>query len=213
MQLRFRRVVPPVRRGPGCTLSAVDCEDAPDRWVANEALEGGDLKNPSEADTAVGSDIYAGGEFLWKSAKGYDTRATDWTKLADTGAGHSITAVSVTSGLGYAAWCGPCWPGYVSETGFKRGAIARTDSGAWAPIALDGVPDRYISGFAVDPGERHARLPQPLGLRPPLDDRPRGREPGRGSRLREWAWFESGTAGGRGGEWGRRPRRRAHCRT
>ncbi|HTJ75587.1 MAG TPA: hypothetical protein VL337_09485 [Acidimicrobiales bacterium] len=114
---------------------------------------------PIQADTAVSSDIYAGGEFLWKSAKGFDTRVADWTKLADTGAGHSITAVSATGGMGYAAWCGPCWPGYVSETGFKRGAIAKTDSGAWAPIALNGVPDRYISGFAVDPIDaKHAYL-------------------------------------------------------
>jgi photosystem II stability/assembly factor-like uncharacterized protein len=114
---------------------------------------------PIEADQATGTDLYAGGEFLWKTTKGFDTRSSDWSQVADTGAGHSISAIAVTGGKGYAAWCGPCWPGYVSETGFKRGAIAKTDDGAWVPISLNGVPDRYITGFAVDPtNAKHAYL-------------------------------------------------------
>jgi hypothetical protein len=114
---------------------------------------------PVQGDDAVGSDLYAGGEFLWKTTKGFDTRASDWAKVADTGPGHSISAIAVNAGKGYAAWCGPCWPGYVSETGFVRGAVAKTDDGAWAAIPLNGVPDRYITGFAVDPtNAKHAYL-------------------------------------------------------
>jgi hypothetical protein len=106
---------------------------------------------PFNEDETRPDDVYAGGEFLWRSAKGFGTTSADWTQVADTGAGHSISALTVRDGKGYAAWCGPCWPGYTSETGFARGAIARTGDGDWAPIALKGLPDRYISGFAVDP--------------------------------------------------------------
>jgi hypothetical protein len=112
---------------------------------------------PIFADGVTHSDIYAGGEFLWRSTKAFTTTSADWTKVADTGAGHSITAIDVRAGRGYAAWCGPCWPGYVSETGFQRGMIANTGSG-WKPVTLPGsFPDRYVTGIAVDPSDASGR--------------------------------------------------------
>jgi photosystem II stability/assembly factor-like uncharacterized protein len=106
---------------------------------------------PIFADGVTRTSIYAGGEFLWNSTKGAKTTSADWTKLADTGAGHSISAIDVRGGRGYAAWCGPCWPGYVSEDGFQRGMIANTGSG-WKPLTLPAnFPVRYITGIAVDP--------------------------------------------------------------
>ena len=112
---------------------------------------------PISPDRANRTDLYAGGEYLWRSTAGYDTTSASWTRLADTGAGHSITTIDVRGGKGYAAWCGPCWPGYVSETGFKRGLIANTGAG-WKDVALPAsFPNRYVSGVAVDPGDATGR--------------------------------------------------------
>ena len=108
---------------------------------------------PISPDRAKRTDLYAGGEFLWKSTAGFGTTPTSWSKLADTGPGHSISAIDVRGGKGYAAWCGPCWPGYVSETGFVRGLFANTGSG-WKSVSLPAsFPNRYISGVAVDPAD------------------------------------------------------------
>ena len=120
---------------------------------------------PVVQDESTASDLYAGGEFLWKSTKGFATVASDWSTVFDTGPGHSISAIDVAGGTGYAAWCGPCWPGYVSETGFDRGLITNV-GGSWhqldlatVPSGCDAVPDRYITGIAVDPADqRHAYI-------------------------------------------------------
>jgi hypothetical protein len=120
---------------------------------------------PVVQDDSIASGLYAGGEFLWKSTKGFDTVATDWSSVFDTGAGHSISAVDVAGGQGYAAWCGPCWPGYVSESGFNRGLITNV-GGGWhqldlstVPAGCDPVPNRYITGVATDPAnQRHAYI-------------------------------------------------------
>jgi photosystem II stability/assembly factor-like uncharacterized protein len=120
---------------------------------------------PLAQDASVASGLYAGGELLWKSTEGFGTTASDWAPVFDTGAGHSISAIGVAGGRGYAAWCGPCWPGYVSETGFNRGLITNV-GGDWhqldlstVPTGCDAVPKRYITGVAVDPAEaRHAYI-------------------------------------------------------
>jgi hypothetical protein len=109
--------------------------------------------SPFTADRTQLSSLYAGGEFLWHSSAGFATRSGSWAAVADTGPGHSISAIDIRNGKGYAAWCGPCWPGYTSETGFNRGLIANTGSG-WHPVTLPGnFPLRYISGLAVDPSD------------------------------------------------------------
>jgi len=108
---------------------------------------------PIFADRGARSHLYAGGEYLWRSTAGFGTTSSSWEQLADTGAGHSISALDVRNDKGYAAWCGPCWPGYVSETGFARGLIANTGAG-WKAVTLPAsFPNRYISGLAVDPGD------------------------------------------------------------
>jgi hypothetical protein len=120
---------------------------------------------PVVQDESDAAGLYAGGELLWKSGKGFNTTASDWSPVFDTGAGRSISAIDVAGGQGYAAWCGPCWPGYVSESGFDRGLITNV-GGAWHQIDLaavaagcDAVPNRYITGVAVDPADpRHAYI-------------------------------------------------------
>jgi photosystem II stability/assembly factor-like uncharacterized protein len=125
-------------------------------------------KDPTSGATVfcVASDFYAGGEVLWKSMSGFRTGEDDWSAQFDTGAGRSISALAVAGGNGYAAWCGPCWPGYVSETGFGRGVITNLGTGAWrqldlsaVPTGCDAIPNRYITGIAIHPADRrHAYL-------------------------------------------------------
>ena len=108
---------------------------------------------PIFADRSGNGATWAGGEFLWTSPAGVGTKPGGWSQVADTGAGHSISALDVRAGKGYAAWCGPCWPGYVSETGFARGLIANTGAG-WKQLTLPAsFPNRYISGVALDPAD------------------------------------------------------------
>jgi hypothetical protein len=58
--------------------------------------------------------------------------------------------VAASGGKVYAAWCGPC-----NNQGFARGiSVGNADGTGWHDITLpvDGtVPNRYLSGFAIDP--------------------------------------------------------------
>jgi hypothetical protein len=93
----------------------------------------------------------AGGQHVWVQHKGWDIQSgADWSSLFDLGAGHTATAVAVSGGMAYVGWCGPC-----NNQGFTRGiAVGNTDGTGWHQLTLpiDGaVPNRYISGFDVDP--------------------------------------------------------------
>ncbi|WP_432169015.1 glycosyl hydrolase [Streptomyces sp. 1222.5] len=102
-----------------------------------------DLKNPAA--------WVAGGRHVWVQNHGYAIRSgSEWTGAHDFGAGRYATAVAASGGRIYAAWCGPC-----NNQGFARGiAVGNADGTGWHDITLpvDGtVPNRYLSGFAVDP--------------------------------------------------------------
>jgi hypothetical protein len=94
-----------------------------------------------------------GGEFVWVTADGWNTACTDtacsWKNVFDTGAGHSITALTSTGGGStiYAAWVGGGGnPGPAFATG-----LATNYGGTWHQINMTGLPNRYISGVTVDP--------------------------------------------------------------
>ncbi|MFE7860469.1 glycosyl hydrolase [Streptomyces sp. NPDC057403] len=102
-----------------------------------------DMKN---SDTWV-----AGGRHIWVQTHGYAIRSgSEWKSVYDLGAGRTATAVAASGGKVYAAWCGPC-----NNQGFARGiSVGNADGTGWHDITLpaDGtVPNRYLSGFAVDP--------------------------------------------------------------
>jgi hypothetical protein len=56
----------------------------------------------------------AGGRYVWDDTKAWETvcdaSACDWQQVFDTGAGHSITAMTANGAVTYAGWCGPCNP-------------------------------------------------------------------------------------------------------
>ncbi|AEY86038.1 hypothetical protein SHJG_0761 [Streptomyces hygroscopicus subsp. jinggangensis 5008] len=115
---------------------------------------------PLAADTKNSSTWIAGGRHVWVQTHGYAIRSGDeWKSVYDLGPGRTATAVAASGGKVYVAWCGPC-----NNQGFARGisvgnagGTSRTKSGGgtgWHDITLpvDGtVPNRYLSGFAVDP--------------------------------------------------------------
>ncbi|MFE9093084.1 glycosyl hydrolase [Streptomyces sp. NPDC007264] len=104
-----------------------------------------DIKDP---DTWV-----AGGRHVWTNTKGWAIRSgSEWFGAYDLGEGHTATAVASSGGRVYAAWCGPC-----NNQGFTRGiAVGNADGTGWHQLDLpvDGtVPNRYLSGLAIDPAD------------------------------------------------------------
>ncbi|MEU6896357.1 glycosyl hydrolase [Streptomyces sp. NPDC046557] len=93
----------------------------------------------------------AGGRRVWVQNKGFAIRSgTEWKNAYDLGDGHVATAVASSGGTVYVGWCGPC-----NNQGFSRGiAVGNADGTGWHQLNLpvDGtIPNRYISGFDVDP--------------------------------------------------------------
>lgn len=133
-------------------------------WVNNQALATSYSVAPADnatsnarfiapitADIKNGNLWVAGGEHVYVQTKGYAIRSSnDWTAAYDLGAGHVATALAASGGKIYAAWCGPC-----NNQGFTRGiAVGNADGTGWHQITLPAtgsVPNRYLSGFAVDP--------------------------------------------------------------
>ncbi|MGZ6694979.1 MAG: WD40/YVTN/BNR-like repeat-containing protein [Solirubrobacteraceae bacterium] len=112
---------------------------------------------PFTADQKSLSDLWAGGEFVYHSTKGFATRSSDWTKAYDQGAGHTTTALDATGGTVYAAWCGGCNPSFATGNGFKAG-IATNEGGTWHQLTPP-LATRYISAVTVDPSNpKHAYL-------------------------------------------------------
>ncbi|MDF3300405.1 glycosyl hydrolase [Streptomyces tropicalis] len=110
---------------------------------------------PLNADLKNSSTWVAGGRHVWINTKGWAIRSgSEWTAAYDLGAGHTATAVASSGGTVYAAWCGPC-----NNQGFTRGiAVGNADGTGWHQLNLpaDGtVPNRYLSGLAVDPADAH----------------------------------------------------------
>jgi sugar lactone lactonase YvrE len=93
-----------------------------------------------------------GGEDVWVTSDGWNTACTNtacsWHNVYDTGAGHSVTALSSANGGGiiYAAWvAGGGNPGPSFASG-----IATNYGGTWHQVSTAGLPSRFIAGMTVD---------------------------------------------------------------
>jgi hypothetical protein len=105
---------------------------------------------PFAADSADAGYWVAGGEFVYADTKTWQsTSGADWQKLADSGAGHSVTAIASRNHVVWAAWCGDCNPG----AAFGRG-IMTNYGGSWHQLSLPSAfPVRYVSGLTIDPAD------------------------------------------------------------
>jgi photosystem II stability/assembly factor-like uncharacterized protein len=108
---------------------------------------------PFEADTVKTDHWVAGGQFVWLNTKGFAIQSgADWTQIFSNGAGHSTTALGSQNDVVWTAWCGPC-----NIIGFVRG-ISTNAGGSWHQLTLpSNVPNRYISGLAIDPADPTGR--------------------------------------------------------
>lgn len=105
---------------------------------------------PFSADQSDSNMWVAGGEYVWTNTKTWDsTSGADWTKAADTGAGHSTTALASRAHIAWAGWCGSCNPG----SAFGRGLMTNAN-GTYQQVATDAnVPLRMITGVNPDPAD------------------------------------------------------------
>jgi hypothetical protein len=110
---------------------------------------------PIAADGKDAGYWVAGGRYVWGNSKTWaSTSGDDWTQLADTGTGHSITAIASQRDTGgqhviWAAWCGSCNPG----SSFARGMMTNY-GGSWHQVKLPAdFPNRYIAGVTIDPSD------------------------------------------------------------
>ncbi|HEX2903466.1 MAG TPA: hypothetical protein VHO01_08415 [Jatrophihabitans sp.] len=105
---------------------------------------------PLAADTTNPNHWVAGGEYVWDTTKGWNTRCNlstcDWQPVFDLGAANAATAVNSANGVTYAAWVGGS--GNPSAT-FTRG-IATNYGGTWHQLDTSSLPNRYIAGVTVD---------------------------------------------------------------
>jgi len=103
---------------------------------------------PFGADQTDVNTWVAGGQYVWVNTKTWaSTSGADWTNVADSGAGHSITAIASRNHTVWAGWCGTCNPGST----FGRGLLTNA-GGAYKQVPMDpAVPNRMITGVTPDP--------------------------------------------------------------
>ena len=103
---------------------------------------------PFSADQTDPNAWVAGGEYVWTNTKTWaSTSGADWTNAADTGAGHSITALASRNHIAWAGWCGSCNPG----SAFGRGLMTNAN-GTYQQMAMGtDVPLRMVTGVTPDP--------------------------------------------------------------
>ena len=95
-----------------------------------------------------------GGQFVWVTKSGWNTACTDtacsWKDVYNTGAGNAVTVLSSADNghVIYAAYVGG---GGNPGPSFSSG-IATNYGGTWHPVNMTGLPNRYIAGVTVDPG-------------------------------------------------------------
>jgi hypothetical protein len=125
--------------GTPSAITNIDPHDPLPRFIA-----------PFAADIADPGYWVAGGEYVWaNTATWHSTSGADWQKLADSGAGHSITAIASQHRVIWAAWCGSCNPG----SAFGRGILTNY-GGSWHQLALPSAfPNRYIADVTIDPAD------------------------------------------------------------
>jgi len=108
---------------------------------------------PFEPDAVNRDHWVAGGQYIWLNSHGFAIQSgAEWVPVFNNGPGHSTTVVASQNDVIWSAWCGPC-----NNDGFARGVSTNLD-GLWRQLALPAaMPNRFISGLAVDPADPSGR--------------------------------------------------------
>jgi hypothetical protein len=98
-----------------------------------------------------------GSRYVWETTRGWRTTGSDWALVDDPGQDRMVSAVDVSGGTVYAAWCGPisCNP----DREFASG-IDTNVGGQWHMVVGPGIvngcdplPNRWISSIRIDPAD------------------------------------------------------------
>jgi hypothetical protein len=88
-----------------------------------------------------------------ESHDGINTTSSSWTDTYDNGSSRVGTALAVRGSTIYEGWCGPCNPAVIDDDSpFARG-FATNAGGTWHAAAANGLPNRYVTGIAIDPAD------------------------------------------------------------
>jgi hypothetical protein len=115
---------------------------------------------PMERDPHQARHIVVGGQYVWQSYKGWNTRCSaagcDWKIAHDVGSPgptESTSAIGVDGPTIYAGWVGQLDPH--PGIPFTRG-MSTNVGGHWHELSMKGLPNRYITSLTVDPNNaRH----------------------------------------------------------
>ena len=103
---------------------------------------------PFGADELDAHTWVAGGQYVWVNTKTWQSASgADWSNVADSGTGHSITAIASRNHTVWAGWCGGCNPG----SSFNRGLLTNAGGTYQAVDLPSDVPNRMITGVTPDP--------------------------------------------------------------
>ena len=110
---------------------------------------------PIVPDSQDVSTWVTGGRYVWVSHDGWNTSCTSqtacsWQAVYDTGADNATTALA-SSGSGHVIYAAFVGGGGNPGPGFSRG-IATNYGGSWHTVDTSSLPNRYIAGLTVDPG-------------------------------------------------------------
>ena len=115
---------------------------------------------PFDADVNDIDHWVAGGQYVWETHEGWDTRcgssSCDWEIVHDTGDGNQVTAVVANGGTIYAGWCAfGCNPSPFFSTGIDTnfGGHWHTIAGPDVDYRYDKLPQRYVFNLTVDPDD------------------------------------------------------------
>jgi hypothetical protein len=115
---------------------------------------------PFEADQHDIDHWVAGGQFVWETRQGWDTRCgadtCDWHRVHNTGSGNQVTTVEVSGNTIYAGWCGfGCTPSRYFSTGIDTNYGGRWHTVAGPDVDYTGakLPQRYVFSLVTDPDD------------------------------------------------------------
>lgn len=134
---------------------------------------------PFAADRLDGEHLWvAGGEYLWKNTQTWGSKdGSAWTKVGDTGAGRSITALdSRGADAMWAGWCGGCNPG----SSFASGLVSTVGGTFHAVTPSTALPKRMIMGVYASPTDPRSAYVVFSGYSRSWTTGPGGSEAGKG---------------------------------
>jgi hypothetical protein len=117
------------------------------------------FSNPFQMDPTDSQHLITGGPEVVERTTG---PAGDWVQVYNTGEGTQVTAVELNAENAYVGFCSTCDIANIADADFNSGIATNVGGDAppekgspsgWRTAAANGLPDRYVTGIAVDPAD------------------------------------------------------------